>query len=74
MTTNNVTNPAHYTAGSIECFDAIKASMTKEQFEGYCKGNVLKYVWRYERKNGLEDLEKAEWYLDKLIKSVGYEQ
>ena len=72
--TNNVTNPAHYTAGSIECFDAIKASMTKEQFEGYCKGNVLKYVWRYERKNGLEDLEKAEWYLDKLIKSVGYEQ
>ena len=71
---NNVTNPAHYTAGSIECFDAIKASMTKEQFEGYCKGNVLKYVWRYESKNGLEDLEKAEWYLDKLIKSVGYEQ
>ena len=72
--TNNVTNPAHYTAGSIECFDAIKASMTKEQFEGFCKGNVLKYVWRYERKNGLEDLEKAEWYLDKLIKSVGYEK
>lgn len=71
---NNVTSPAHYTADSIECIDAIKASMTKEQFEGFCKGNVLKYVWRYERKNGLEDLEKAEWYLDKLIKSVGYEQ
>lgn len=71
---NNVNNPAHYTAGSIECIDAIKASMTKEQFEGFCKGNVLKYVWRYERKNGLEDLEKAEWYLDKLIKLVGYEQ
>ena len=71
---NNVNNPAHYTAGSIECIDAIKASMTKEQFEGFCKGNVLKYVWRYENKNGLEDLEKAEWYLDKLIKSVGYEQ
>ena len=71
---NNVTNPTHYTAGSIECIDAIKASMTKEQFDGFCKGNVLKYVWRYESKNGLEDLEKAEWYLDKLIKSVGYEQ
>lgn len=65
--TNNVNNPAHYTAGSIERIDAIQASMTKQQFQSYCKGNIMKYVWRYEHKNGVEDLEKAQWYLDRLI-------
>jgi hypothetical protein len=62
-------NPTHY-KGTIECIDAIESTMTKEAYRGYLKGNVLKYVWRYEKKNGVEDLQKAEWYLKKLIDSL----
>ncbi len=62
-----VNHPKHYTKGSIECIDAIEASMTKEGFTGYLKGNVIKYMWRYKNKNNpVEDLEKAIWYLQKL--------
>jgi hypothetical protein len=60
------TSPDHY-KGEIECIAAIKASMSKSQFVGYLKGNVIKYLWRYDRKNGLEDLEKANVYLSWLI-------
>jgi hypothetical protein len=63
-----VNSPAHYTTGSIECIDAIEASLTKEAFRGYLKGNIEKYVWRYETKgNPKQDLEKAQWYLKNLI-------
>ena len=63
-----VNNPAHYTAGGIECIDAIKASMSDTQFKGYLKGNIIKYLWRYELKsNPVQDLEKAQWYLNRLI-------
>lgn len=66
-----VNHPAHYTAGGIECIDAIKASMSSEGFEGYLKGNVLKYLWRYRNKNAPEqDLKKAEWYQHRLIDHV----
>lgn len=60
-------NPSHYTTGSVECIDAIEASMSRESFKGFLKGNCQKYLWRYEQKNGLEDLNKAQWYLMKLI-------
>jgi hypothetical protein len=63
-------NPSHYRQGSIECIDAIRASMSKEQFLGYCKGNSLKYQWRYEAKGGVEDLKKAKWYLDRMIAEI----
>ena len=63
-----VQNPQHYTLGEIECIDAIKASMTQEEFKGFLKGNIQKYMWRYEKKqNPVQDLEKARWYLSKLI-------
>lgn len=65
-----VNHPAHYTQGGIECIDAIRASMSKEQFLGYCKGNSLKYQWRYEAKGGVEDLKKAKWYLDRMIAEI----
>lgn len=65
-----VLKPEHYNKNGIEAWDAIKASMTKEEWEGYCKGNTLKYLWRWRYKNGLEDLEKARQYLDKLVESV----
>lgn len=63
-----VNRPTHYASGGIECIVAIKASMSQEAFLGYLKGNVQKYLWRYEKKvNPVEDLKKARWYLDRLI-------
>ena len=64
-----VNSPPHYNDGDIECIDAIEASMTKQAFRGYLKGNMLKYIWRYENKGGKEDLDKAHWYLTKLRRS-----
>lgn len=65
---DNINHPSHYTQGGIETVDYIKAKLTKEQFEGYCIGNVIKYISRYRHKNGVEDLKKARWYLEKAIK------
>jgi hypothetical protein len=62
--------PDHYNRGAIEAIEAIKASMHPQEYKGYLKGNCLKYLWRYEYKNGLEDLKKAKVYLDWLIKEV----
>lgn len=68
---DTVNHPSHYASGEIECIDAIESSMTHEAFCGYLKGNVQKYMWRYENKGGLESLEKAQWYLSKLISRIG---
>ena len=65
-----VDQPDHYNKGSIEAIEAIKASMPEQEFNGYLKGNALKYLWRYEYKNGVEDLRKARVYLEWLIKEV----
>lgn len=62
-----VMHPNHYTKGGLECIDAIRASMTPKAFAGYCKGNVMKYIFRYEDKGGVEDLKKAQVYLGWLI-------
>jgi hypothetical protein len=64
-----VNNPPHY-QGEVEAIDSIKASMSYEAFKGYCQGNALKYVIRYNRKNGVEDLQKAKWYINRLIKEI----
>jgi len=69
-THNPVTQPDHYNKGAIEAIEAIKASMHPQEYKGYLKGNCLKYLWRYEYKNGVEDLRKARVYLDWLIKEV----
>ena len=66
-----VNNPQHYNTGNIECIEAIQESMSPEAFKGYLKGNTMKYLWRYDYKGkASEDLEKAGWYLNKLIKEV----
>ena len=66
-----VNHPSHYTGSGIECIEAIKASMTTDALAGYLKGNVQKYLWRYEKKvNPVEDLKKARWYLDYLINEM----
>lgn len=63
--TDNVNNPSHYTAGGIETLDYIKAKV--KDYPSYAAGNILKYVSRYEHKNGIEDLKKAQFYLNDLI-------
>lgn len=60
-----INKPPHY-QGEVECIQAIRSSMTKEQFIGYLKGNIQKYIWRFDKKNGLEDLQKANIYLNWL--------
>jgi len=62
-----VNHPPHYNKGGIECIDAIEAMLTHEEFVGYLRGNSLKYRWRFKYKNGIQDLEKAEWYEKKLM-------
>ena len=64
---DEVNNPEHYTAGGIECIDAIQAALTPEEFRGFLKGNILKYTWRERHTGGVQSLEKAEWYLKRLI-------
>lgn len=65
-----VNHPSHYTNGKVECIDAIEsATVGKTGIEAVCVANVIKYLWRYEDKNGLEDIKKAQWYLNKLIES-----
>ena len=65
-----VHHPSHYTQGGVECIEALQASMSKEEFEGYCKGSVQKNIWRWRDKGGVEDLEKAQFYLIRLITSA----
>ena len=70
-----VNSPIHYADGNgIECIEAIEASMSMEEFKGFLKGNIQKYVWRYAQKNGTEDLKKAKWYLERLITICSMEE
>ena len=64
-----VNHPSHYTTGGIECIDCIKSALG-ENFMGFLIGNVIKYSYRYRNKNGLEDLKKARWYLERAIREV----
>lgn len=68
---DNVNSPKHYRLDGldIEVIDVIKSILSKEKFEGYCRGNVIKYILRADSKNGIEDLKKARVYLDWEIES-----
>ena len=65
-----VNKPPHYNQTGVECIDAIQAA-TGDGFEYYLQGNIIKYLWRYRYKTGIEDLKKAQWYQTKLIKIKG---
>lgn len=66
-----VNSPAHYAGkGEIECIDYMRQRLSEQEFEGYLNGNVIKYIHRWRYKNGVEDLKKAQWYLDRLIKEM----
>lgn len=64
-----VNHPPHYTAGKVECIDALEAATTGLQgIEAVCTANAIKYLWRWKHKNGVTDLYKAQWYIDRLIR------
>jgi|TARA_R110000744_G_scaffold165066_1_gene282169 hypothetical protein len=61
-----VNSPVHYNKAGVETIDALEA-MLVDGFDYYLQGNIVKYLWRFRYKNGVEDLKKAQWYLNKLI-------
>jgi hypothetical protein len=68
-----IVRPGHYSGThGIECLEAIRNMLTPEQYVGFLRGNQLKYLWRFARKNGVEDLQKAnqlgEWLLEEIRK------
>lgn len=67
---DNVNHPKHYTTGKIEVIRIIEDQLNSEEYRGYIKGQVIKYITRERYKNGLEDLKKAYWYLGRLIKKM----
>ena len=65
---DRVNHPAHYTQGGVECIEAIaSATVGLEGIEAHCTACAIKYLWRWKRKNGAEDLHKAKWYIDYLL-------
>lgn len=71
LSEDNINNPQHYKQYTLEAIEGIKGSMSKEEFQGYLKGAALKYLWRYKYKQApVEDLRKAKWYLNQLLKEV----
>ena len=65
-----VNRPAHYMSGGIECIDAMQAAFGAEVVKDFCLCNAFKYLWRHRQKNGVEDLKKARWYLNRLIREM----
>lgn len=63
-----VNHPPHYTASSVECIDALEATLGTDGFLAYCRGCAIKYLWRSPLKGSmLEDLKKAQWYINRII-------
>lgn len=62
-----VNHPQHYTSGKIEIIDVMEDQLSPEEYKGYIKGQIIKYVTRERHKNGVEDLRKAQWYLNRYI-------
>ena len=68
MQNDMVNHPSHYTQGGIECIDALEAATSGlTGIEAVCTANAIKYLWRWKQKNGIQDLEKARWYINRMI-------
>lgn len=67
MNSDNVNHPVYYTQGHIECIDAIESALTSNEYIGYMTGNILEHIWRHRLKDKVQDLQKAMWYLDRLM-------
>lgn len=69
-----VNSPPHYNQSGIECIEAIYAALGPDGFKAYCQGNALKYLWRHQYKGKpIEDLHKAQWYINKIIEAEEHE-
>lgn len=65
---DDINHPEHYTAGPIECIDGIEAAIAGlDAVEAFLTGCAIKYLWRWKRKNGVDDLKKSQWYINRLI-------
>lgn len=65
---DNVNHPSHYTHGKYECIDILQDITSDLQgLDAICTANAVKYLWRWKHKNGVEDLKKAVWYINRLI-------
>lgn len=62
-----VNHPGHYESGKFECIDVMLETQGKEAVMGFCICNAFKYLYRHKRKNGFEDVKKAQWYLNKYL-------
>ena len=66
-----VNHPAHYASGTIECIEAIEVATSDLQgIEAVCTANAMKYLWRWKKKGGVQSLEKAVWYINRLIDTL----
>lgn len=66
-----VNHPSHYTGGKVECIDALESAVTGlNGIEAVCTANAIKYLWRWKAKGGKQDLQKAVWYINKLMEKV----
>ena len=70
ISSDNVNHPAHYETGKFECIDVMLETQGKQAVTDFCVCNAFKYLYRHGRKNGVEDLKKARWYLDKAIELI----
>lgn len=64
---DNVDSPKHYTDGKYECIEVMQDIWGVDMVKDFCLCNAFKYIWRSTKKNGLEDLKKAKWYINKII-------
>lgn len=72
---DNINHPDHYISeGGLELWDVMEEFMTPEEFKGYLMGNCIKYIFRWQNKNGLEDLNKCQAYLTRLVDFIEREQ
>jgi hypothetical protein len=75
MQTDLINSPKHYNQGSIQCIDALEAATTGlAGLDAVCTANAIKYLWRWKYKNGVQDLEKSIWYINKLISKQNEEE
>ena len=64
---NMVEHPPHYETGRFECIEVMEETQGKEAVQNFCICNAFKYLYRHAKKNGLEDVKKAIWYLNKFV-------
>lgn len=64
---NRVNHPCHYNQGKYECIDVMEEVFGEQAVKHFCMLNAFKYIWRANEKNGIEDVSKAVWYLNRLV-------